>query len=155
MCIIIHREKGNVPNAILESNRHRNPDGFGIAWRENGSLKWQKFAPSEYGPFHQLLKNLDRDGTTEYVAHYRLATHGKPSQELSHPFEYEDEAEGTVLVFHNGIIPISTPKDESDTRYFVNRILKQLPSGWWHNPALVYLVEEAIGSSRLLVMTAR
>lgn len=154
MCIIIHREQGsNVPNNVLDYNRTKNPDGFGISWRDEYGVHVEKFSPKEYDDFHALLKRLDRDPSIEYTAHYRLATHGAPCKELSHPFTYEDPEVGPVHVFHNGIIRISTRQGESDTSQFVKDILAKMPSQWWKNPALVYLVEEAIGYSRLLLMT--
>lgn len=155
MCIIIHRAYGsNVPNDVLEHNRKKNPDGFGLAWRDNnGSLHYRKYAPTAYSDFHAALKAVDRDPKIEYVAHYRFATHGPACERLSHPFPYEDEDGNEVLVFHNGIINIQTPAEESDTSHFVNRVLASLPSGWWRNPAMRFLVENAIGGSRLLVMT--
>jgi len=156
MCIIIHREKGsNVPNDVLEYNKKKNPDGFGLAWRDDEGLHHRKYAPTDYDAFHAMLKRLDRNADIEYVAHYRLATHGPACERLSHPFPYEDEDGNEVLVFHNGIIPIHTPKDESDTSHFVNAVLAQLPDGWWNNNAMRFLVEGAIGGSRLLVMTAK
>jgi len=154
MCIIIHREQGsNVPNDVLNYNRTKNPDGFGISWRENGIVHVEKFSPKEYDAFHDLLKRIDRQPNIEYVAHYRLATHGAPCKELSHPFIYTDPTVGEVHIFHNGIIRIPTEKGESDTSQFVKDVLTQLPTLWWKNPALVYLVEQAIGYSRLVVMT--
>jgi hypothetical protein len=155
MCLIIHREQGsNVPNDVLEYNRKKNPDGFGLAWRDDEGLHHRKYAPTDYDAFHAMLKRLDRNANIEYVAHYRFATHGPACERLSHPFPYEDENGEKVLVFHNGIIPISAPKDESDTSYFVEKVLSKLPNGWWNNPAQVFLVESAISYSRLLIMTA-
>lgn len=166
MCLIVHRHtKGkrgqgaNVPDNILDANSYANPDGFGVAWREaSGELSYRKFGPgrSNFESFRDLVKGLDKEKRTEYVAHFRLATHGKPCEDLSHPFEYTDPVYGRVLVFHNGVLdaPRNLPDTESDTSYFVKRVLAAIEPGWWQKPVYRYLIEEAIGASRLLVMTS-
>lgn len=159
MCLIAHRSGNssgrgsNIPNNVLSYNRYSNPDGFGIAWREDGKLLHQKFDPKEYDQFHDLLKRIDKDQTIEYVAHWRKATHGPICQDMSHPFSYEDSKDGEVLVFHNGIIGNHPPKGKSDTAEFVDSILSRIPPRWWANPAFRWLVEESTGWSRFLIMT--
>lgn len=156
MCLIIHRESGsNVPNDVLDYNKHLNPDGFGIAWREAGKVLYEKFAPKEYGAFKDLLKSIDKQADVEYVAHFRRATHGPVCQEMSHPFPYEDEKDGEVLVFHNGIIDIDAPKTESDTSQFVKAVLAKMEPRWWKKAAYRFLVEQSVGWSRLLIMTEK
>jgi hypothetical protein len=156
MCLIIHREPraGHVPNDIIDSNLKRNPDGFGIAWREpDGELKNVRFAPSESKVFRKLLKSIDQQGKIEYVAHFRLATHGPACFDLSHPFAYTDPEEGEVLVFHNGVIDMYTEPTESDTEVFVRDVLSKMPPRWWTVQHFRTLVELAIDWSKLLVMT--
>lgn len=163
MCLIVHRalsDKGkgaNVPNAVLNHNRTKNPDGFGVAWRDTKGVHAAKWGPKEYNDFHKAVKTLDKNRDIEYVAHFRFATHGVACKALSHPFEYKDPGEGTVLVFHNGIIDIKTDRSkvESDTSVFVKEVISGLPSRWWANPSQRLLVEMAGGWSRLLIMTDR
>lgn len=156
MCLIAHREAGsnvNIPNSVIDHNIRKNPDGFGLAWRsQKGDLRFKKFAPQETKTFKKLLKRVDAIKGIEYVAHWRLATHGPICKEMSHPFTYETDGVQT-LVFHNGIIQNSPPKDESDTSYFVKEVLSGLVPMWWRNPAYTNLVERYIGWSRLLIMT--
>ena len=160
VCMISWRpvEKGkgsHMPNAVIDAALHRHPDGFGVAYREDGVLKHERFGPAEASEFRAALKSVDLSGG-EYVAHFRFATHGKPCAELAHPFAYTDPMAGEVLVFHNGVISIQTAKDgtESDTSVFVRDVLAALPSRWWKVPAFRYLVGEAIGWSKLVLMTA-
>lgn len=158
MCMIAYRPIGksgrgsNIPNEVIDTAQSRHPDGFGIAWREDGQLHVQRFGPSERREFRDLLKEVDRK-KSEYVSHFRFATHGPKDAAHAHPYEYEDPNEGRVLVFHNGIIDIATLPSESDTEVFVRDVLAQLPSKWWADPALKYLVHEAIGWSKLVIMT--
>ena len=160
MCLIAHRpvKKGrgsNIPAEVISYNRRKNPDGFGIAWREFGKVHHAKFAPSDGDAFEKLLRTIDRRSHIEYVAHWRLATHGAKCEELSHPFPYEDPDLGEVLLFHNGIIDIDIEKGESDTSQFVKQVLSRLEGQWWRKPHLRFLVEGSIGWSRLAIMTKK
>jgi hypothetical protein len=65
-----------------------------------------------------------------------------------------DPEVGRVLVFHNGVIDIRTKPQESDTEVFVRDVLAVLPSRWWEQPVLRYLVNAAIDWSKLVIMTA-
>lgn len=160
MCLIVHRTVNKngrgrkLPSKIIDHNRKSNPDGFGIAWRspEKGVVS-QKFAPSEFDEFRALLETIDAQRSIEYIAHFRTATHGAKCKDLAHPFIYEDPAGESVAVFHNGIIDIKAYEGESDTSQFVKSVLARLPANWWDNSALIYLVEQAIGWSRLAIMT--
>jgi len=159
MCLIVHRPVKNgksgshIPNDVIDYNKRINPDGFGIAWREDRVLRHAKFGPKDFEDFRSLLKRIDADGRLEYVAHFRRATHGPACYDLSHPFVYDDAKAGETLVFHNGIIDIDTEKTESDTSRFVKNILAKLETRWWAKSALRFLVEGAVGYSRLLIMT--
>ncbi len=144
----------NIPNQVIDIALTRHPDGYGLAWREDGKISIAKFGPQQRKLFRRTLKRLDRIGL-EYAAHFRQATHGPAVQSLAHPFTYEDPNEGTVAVLHNGVIDIATEPHESDTQVFARDVLAHLPSAWWRTPALRYLVSGAIGWSKLVVMTVR
>ena len=142
----------HIPNAVIDTAMNRHADGFGIAWREKGELRVEKFGPDERAEFREVLKRVDLAGL-EYVTHFRWATHGPKDRDHAHPFEYTDATGEKVVVFHNGIIDIATRPEESDTEVFVRDVLAKLPANWWDSPALVYLVGEAIGYSKLVIMT--
>jgi hypothetical protein len=162
MCMIAHRflsEKGkgaNIPNAVIDTAMYRHPDGYGVAWRSEEGLLYQKFGPDGRQGFRELVKALDGDQSVEYVAHFRFATHGPEDANHAHPFAYEDPdpSVGTVLVFHNGVISsMKTTLAESDTEVFVRDYLAKLPSRWWTNEAVRKLVDHIGGWSRLVLMT--
>ena len=160
MCMIAYRPtaKGrgaNIPTEVIDTAIQRHPDGFGVAWREAGQLHTKRFGPAEKKAFRKTLKRVDRRSDIEYVAHFRMATHGPSASSHAHPFEYQDAHEGRVLVFHNGIIDIDTATHESDTEVFVRDVLAHLPSRWWVNKAITFLVGQSIGWSRLVIMTAK
>jgi len=163
MCMIAHRPTGkngkggsNMPNEVLETAIRRHADGFGLAWRDAEGLHVRKFGPKDAHKFRKLLKRVDKRHGVEYVAHFRMATHGIPCEELAHPFSYDDPGdEGTVFVFHNGIVNLSVDRNgvASDTSIFVDSILTQLPSAWWRNSGLTTLVDLAGGWSKFVLMT--
>lgn len=155
MCLIVHRDKkgGHIPDEVIEHNLVVNGDGFGIGWREKGKLHHARYGPGEARVFANHLKEIDRKTDFEYMAHFRYGTHGPDTVEMAHPFVYSDPSAGDVLVFHNGIINIIGSLDKSDTCHFVEQVLKELPPRWWENLAMQFLVERAIGYSRLSVMT--
>jgi hypothetical protein len=154
LCLIVHNVTGSgtVPAEVVGTNLRRNPDGFGLAWREHGRLRWAKYAPADHVRFAAQLSRLE-DTECEYVAHFRLATRGVKDKGMAHPFKYTDPKGDTVLVFHNGTIDIDGDPEKSDTAVFVESVLARLPHRWWHKPELRYLVERSIGWSRMLVMT--
>jgi hypothetical protein len=160
MCMIAFRPArpgkhgSNIPTQVIDLAMNRHPDGFGIAWREQGGLRVERFGPRERNAFGKAIRRIDRLDV-EYVAHFRFATHGPKDREHAHPYEYADPIEGRVLVFHNGVIDLPTAVRESDTEVFVRDVLAHLPSRWWALSGLRYLVGEAIGWSRIVVMTAR
>jgi hypothetical protein len=156
MCLIAYRSDPNthIPDSVIEYNLRSNPDGFGITWRNRHGLKTRKFAPNEAREFAGLLRQIDRS-TSEYVAHWRFATHGEKSREMAHPFAYTDASGKEVIAFHNGIIDIKTEGRESDTVAFVNRILSRLPFGWWNDTFMRDMIEDAIGWSRMLFWTPK
>lgn len=151
-----HDGGGNIPNRVIDTAMTRHPDGFGLMWRDSDGLHAMAYSPAGRKQFRKELKRLDRTGV-EYAAHFRWATSGPKSVEMAHPYVYDDPdpAVGRVAVMHNGVIDISHDRaKESDTSAFVRLVLAQLPSRWWTNPALTYLVGEAIGYSKLTLMTA-
>jgi len=162
MCLIAHRDKpgSHVTNDIIEHNRVANPDGFGLMYRSNSSsdgrdgLVTRNFGPDEFAYFYNELKAIDATDI-EYGAHWRFGTQGPNNKAMSHPFAYTDADGEPIAVMHNGIINIDGPKQLSDTKIFVDRILSGLRHEWWKDPTLEELVENAIGWSRLLIMTPR
>ena len=156
MCLIAHREVNDlnltISNEIIDYNCWLNSDGFGLAWRERNGIRTKRYGPAEKEQFIDKLDALQKRNV-ELVVHWRMGTHGPKTRDYAHPFSYVDPQLGRVYVFHNGIIDILTEKNESDTQVFVRDVLAHLPSRWFDNPAVSWLVSESIGWSRLLIMT--
>lgn len=82
----------------LSALEYRGYDSAGIAYFENGSLRFVK----EKGRLDKLQSKINAVGvfdTTCGIGHTRWATHGAPSDVNSHPHGTEN-----VLIVHNGII---------------------------------------------------
>lgn len=105
MCVIIScREKLPEPK-ILKLAERANRDGGGVAWIHEGAVRWKK------GITAAEMNKLVADGEIKAPAvfHFRLATVGRPSAALCHPFPIQlgspTDLEGTThgeVFFHNG-----------------------------------------------------
>lgn len=159
MCLAIWRpvtdgRGSNIANRTIDIAFTRHPDGFGVVTREVGALKVERFAPSERKAFRKALKRIDASGV-EYAAHWRFATSGPTDRDHSHPFLYTDPAGFEVAVLHNGVINIAHDHTRtSDTATFVDQVLAAMPTRWWDEPAMRFLVSEAIGWSKLIIFPA-
>jgi len=104
MCVIILCEKESAfPSlATLESAEKLNPHGGGIAWLENGKVRYKK------GINAKEIFAITEKIQLPAIIHFRIASIGSVVTELCHPFQINDEAstdiEGTCdgVLFHNG-----------------------------------------------------
>lgn len=160
MCMIAYAPAGagTLTPTVIGTAMQRHPDGFGLAWRDTSGdapmLRTATYSPSEGAQFRATLASVQQSGA-EFAVHFRMATSGPVNAAMAHPFVYTDPDGNEVAILHNGIINISHDRAvESDTAAFVRLVLAALPARWWDQPALVYLVREAIGWSKLTIMTA-
>lgn len=107
MCQILFSHKANPPRDVLEYANESNKHGFGYAWADGDQIRWNKGYEAE-----ELTDSL----IEEYLAlpfpkaiHFRWATHGGISPELTHPFPIKRgnplslDGDAKSVLFHNGV----------------------------------------------------
>lgn len=103
MCVILVCP-GNVrpDRATLDACHDANPHGAGVAWREDGEVRWTKgLDPAE---IEALIARLPG----EIVIHFRWASVGEVTPKLCHPFPVSAKAttrltgHARLVLFHNG-----------------------------------------------------
>ena len=152
MCVIAHVPAGveltlDQATAMWKTN----DDGGGFGWLDRrNQMRIKTFM--EFSEFWNAYKGTvqgyrDRD----FLVHFRIGTHGSKTIENVHPFRVDHN----TIMAHNGIIRcVQDYKDgRSDTRVFVEETLPKLPETWLDTPELRWLVEDAIGSSKLVFLT--
>ena len=148
MCIIILNKQGLVPKTILQNCYINNPDGMGIMYAHKGKIEVFKELKN-FELFYEYYFNIRKIFRGNIGLHFRIKTHGKINESNIHPFYVNRD----LAFMHNGIIDIDTGKtDLSDTQLFNERILKGLPKNFTRNRAIMQLISESIGYSKLLFL---
>ena len=136
MCIIIVANKNKkIPNEHIKLANELNCDGFGISASVNDKLFVYKSISINSDDIINLYNSIRQVATGDIVLHFRLATHGDISDKLCHPFYVNKD----LVMFHNGIIRDSVSgynghnKNESDTKAFVNNVLRNFKKGFQNN----------------------
>lgn len=154
MCVIVHSPKGtSIDKDRAERLWTRNPDGGGFAYlKADGTFGIQK--TMDFKDFWQRYRGtLNNFPESDFLIHMRIATHGTICIENNHPFVVNP----TTVMAHNGIISWMPKGGEldirSDSRMFVDELLPTLPETWLDTPLLRRMVEQAIGTSKLVFHT--
>ena len=103
MCVILVCPAQVRPDrATIDACHEANPHGAGVAWREDGKVRW--FKGLEPGDLESLLPDLPG----EIVIHFRWASVGEVTPKLCHPFPVSAKAttrlsgHARAVLFHNG-----------------------------------------------------
>jgi len=90
---------------------------------------------------------------SDMLIHFRITSRGATRIDNCHPFQINDK----MAFIHNGTIssiPIDKEHGYSDTYWFNELILKDLPKNWEDNSAIKYLIEDTIGFSKIVMLHA-
>ena len=103
MCVILIADTKRPTEEVINSAFTANNAGAGIAWRENGFVKWEK------GLNLADVTTMCALAPLPFVVHFRIPSSGDSRPQLCHPFPIEKntslalkgQTKGYVL-FHNG-----------------------------------------------------
>lgn len=154
MCIIIVANKNKkIPNEHIKLASELNCDGFGISASVNNKLFVYKSISINSDDIIKLYNSIRQVATGDIVLHFRLATHGDISDKLCHPFYVNKD----LVMFHNGVEidediagHSCSNKDESDTKAFVNNILKNFKKGFQKNKNIMNMISKSVGDNNRL-----
>lgn len=145
MCIVVVSPKGqewpsveNIQNCV-----DSNPDGFAVAWNENGEVK--NYKTMGYKAIMKFYKNFIKEHDpmeTAMVFHARIATHGSKKMSNCHCWI----SDGMAFA-HNGILSVANRGDMTDSETFFEDIFLPIyrACGW---EAAEKAVRACIGSSK-------
>lgn len=142
MCIIVAVPKGKeVEDEILAQCFSRNNDSAGYMHVVNDKLRIRKFL--EFDPFLQSFRDSVNTKESSAVLHFRIATHGAVDLENAHPLPIDDD----WALCHNGTLytrNLAGIKGNglSDTRVFVDTVLRHFVVDDLYNPGFASLLEE-------------
>jgi len=147
MCIIIVNKQSTLSKETLHECWNRNPEGSGLLWTENNKLMTYKTLTA-FSNFYDKYKEI-RKQEGVIILHSRIATEGKVDRINCHPFLVNEN----LGFCHNGIIDTGyETKDCSDTYTFNEVVLKELQVDFLQNPAIMMMLAEYIGKSKLALL---
>ena len=166
MCVIAVYNKGlNLNKTELENCFTVNPDGAGLMYQEKGRVRIIK-GFMDFTSFWAVASALPID--VDRVFHFRIATSGKISEGICHPFPICNNYKSMKLVdttipyavAHNGVLANYAPKnglnaDRSDTMVFIKEVLDGLDHGGLIENEVVRDLLEEFTTSRFAIMSAR
>src|SRR3990167_4877819 len=128
MCVIIKQPVGKAfPENYLTNLYHRNKDGVGIFFPDNGRVQVLKIAKiNKADEVLDLYRQAPKDRPV--AIHLRMRTHGNIDEANTHPYQVLNlEDHGIDLwMAHNGVISglTETHKGKSDTFHFIENFLR-------------------------------
>ena len=146
MCVIMLAEHHRLTPEMVKAAIDHNKDGAGVAWRENGKVRWEKGMGLE-----DALRRC-AEVPLPYVFHARIASCGGICSDLTHPFPIDDNAplktsgatKGWVL-FHNG----HWGDWRKDTWEAMRTIGKPIPTGKWSDSRAMAVLASIYGLGAL------
>ncbi len=160
MCIIAIAESRKLTKEEVKNCFTANSDGAGIAWSDGGKNHFKK-GIMDLKKFQTLYDSFD---ILPHVVHFRIATSGGVSRELTHPFVvsldsplYVAGAIESPLLFHNGIVPDWketflhwTPDILRELRRL--KKMTQLPAGPWSDTRATSIMMAYAGEAILSLL---
>ena len=143
MCVIAIKNKGvSLPSeSELRMAFECNPHGCGFV--SSSGLYWRGM---DFEEFYEKLQDVSIDDAC--IIHFRYATHGSHKPSNCHPFKY-----GDLYFAHNGILPVRTKKDMTDSETVFRNILAPAANLFgFGTPGFTSVVNRNIYSSKFAFM---
>ena len=128
MCVIFVIEDTRPSTQMVYQAWTRNDHGGGVAWREEGKVRWKK------GLSLVEMQEACQSLPMPFIAHFRIASQGGIRPELCHPFEVSRQATSTIegstegkMLFHNG----NWDKWQDWALSTAYRTAEPIPTGKW------------------------
>ena len=142
MCCIIYKPKDvQMPTLdILNKVQRINHDGYGFVSSKH------RYKSMNYCKF---LDHLSMVGVDEgCIIHMRFATHGSKCRKNCHPF-----VENGVYFAHNGVLPIKSVNDMTDSEiFFRSQVYPLVERYGYESEVTESFISAAAGSSRFAMM---
>ena len=155
MCVILHKPANkDIPLETLRSCWKSNPHGAGVMFAHNNFLRIIKGLMT----FENFLRAYNENNLVEkeILVHFRLASSGDITPELTHPFWtfLDGEREHDLAFMHNGHLSSYDTGGvaQSDTTVFRDEILSKLPYNFLNNDAIVELLDYYLNGSIIVFM---
>ena len=152
MCVMAYIQAGkDIDEATMEKMWDTNPDGGGFMYAKDDSIYMDKgfFDFDEY--YASYIRHKEANPDADFIVHMRISTGGKLDYDNCHPHIINND----WAFAHNGVMnyyPKADQKEKSDTILFNEHIMQNLPDEWWDNDAIMDMIEEFIGQSKLIFM---
>lgn len=151
MCLAAYLTPGaKLTPEQIETAWFNNSDGAGWGWAEKGKLHVQRY--SLLNAFKPAFLEWQEKNDYPCMVHFRFGTQGSRDKQNVHPFFVND----SVIMCHNGVIGIESNAEadlsKSDTRIFNEYILAALPHNFFRNSGIIWLIESAIGTDKIIFM---
>jgi len=122
MCLVIHKPRGaQIPDELLASASHYNPDGFGImAFDASGGIDVRRRARTRLAELRRLYREREE---FECVVHLRYRTRGAIELGNTQPMRITRD----IYMVHNGTVDVGLHTEErSDTWHLIEDYLRPI-----------------------------
>lgn len=151
MCVIVYQKSGSyLDKARAQRLWKANSHGGGYAYiNDDDEIIVDK--SMLFGEFWRSFETArSANPGTDFLVHMRIKTHGPTDLANVHPFPVNEK----TWMAHNGILG-QMPDDplRSDTRVFIDEVVKSMSPTWLDNAWQKDMMEEFIGWSKLAFLT--
>ena len=159
MCIIIYQPEGaKFKPGLLRNLFHRNSDGFGLFYADEGRIHVEKIVnPNE----ESIIKLFEEFQDRPLAMHLCLMTHGIQDKENTHPYRILNKRRHGIDLWmaHNGVLDVDEEHAKrSDTWHFVEYFLRPALASNPHllqNTSFRKILTNAAGSNKLLFLDGK